>query len=100
LITGLTPPGPVQVRTKVEFLVRGPVLCVPLVARVPLQAFEAVQYVALVELQVNVAEAPYTTAPPEFVINVAVGTGLEEAATETVVEATLLDPAVPVHLSV
>ena len=58
LTTGLVPPGPLHVSTKVEFLVRGPVLCVPLGANVPLQAFEAVHDVASVELQVRVAEPP------------------------------------------
>jgi hypothetical protein len=58
LTTGLVPPGPVQVKTYVEFFVSGPVLWVPLVASVPPQAFEAVQNVALVELHVTVAEPP------------------------------------------
>jgi hypothetical protein len=73
LITGLTPPGPVQVNTNVEFLVRGPVLCVPLGANVPLQALEAVHEVASVELHVRVAEPPLGTAPV-LVIRAAVGT--------------------------
>jgi hypothetical protein len=73
LITGLTPPGPVQVNTNVEFLVRGPVLCVPLAASVPLQALEAVHEVASVELHVRVAAPPLGTAPV-LVISVTVGT--------------------------
>jgi hypothetical protein len=46
-------------------MVRAPVLCVPLVACVPLQAPEAVHEVALVELQVNVAALPLATAAGE-----------------------------------
>jgi len=40
---------------------RALVLCVPLVARVPLQPPEAAQEVALLELQVNVEEPPLGT---------------------------------------
>jgi hypothetical protein len=40
---------------------RAAVLCVPLVAREPLQPPEAVQDVALLELQVNVEEPPLGT---------------------------------------
>jgi hypothetical protein len=76
--TGLVPSGPLHVSTKVEFLVRGPVLCVPLGANVPLQAFEAVHDVASVELQVRVAEPPLSTAPA-LVIKATVGTAASTA---------------------
>ena len=96
LTTGLVPPGPLHVSAKVEFLVRGPVLCVPLGANVPLQAFEAVHDVALVELQVSVAEPPLGTAPV-LVSKLAVGT--TAPVTVIVVVATLLLPADPLHVS-
>jgi hypothetical protein len=96
LTTGLVPPEPLHVSTKVEFLVRGPVLCVPLGANVPVQAFEAVHEVALVELQVNVAAPPLVTAPV-LVSKVAVGT--TAPATVTAAVATLLLPAGPLHVS-
>ena len=81
MTTGLVPPGPLHVSAKVEFLVRGPVLCVPLGASVPLQAFEAVHEVALVELQVKVAAPPLGTAPV-LVIKVVVGTVASAAPTQ------------------
>ena len=96
LTAGLVPPGPLQVSTKVEFLVRGPVLCVPLGANVPLQAFEAVHEVALVELQVNVAALPLRTAP---VLASKVAVGATAPATVTTAVATLLLPAGPLHVS-
>jgi hypothetical protein len=96
LMAGLVPPGPLHVSTKVEFLVRGPVLCVPLGGNVPLQAFEAVHEVAPVELQVREAEPPLCTAPV-LVIKVAVGT--TAPATVTAAVATLLLPAGPLHVS-
>jgi len=73
LNAGLMPPGPLHVSTKVEFLVRGPVLCVPFGANVPLHASEAVHEVALVELHVSVAAPPLRTAMV-LVSKVAVGT--------------------------
>jgi hypothetical protein len=82
LTTGLVPPVPLQVSTKVEFLVRGPVLCVPLGANVPLQAFEAVHDVASVELQVSVAEPPLGTAPV-LVVKMTVGTAASTAPMHT-----------------
>jgi hypothetical protein len=82
LTTGLVPPGPLHVSTKVEFLVRGPVLCVPLGANVPLQAFEAVHEVASVELQVRVAEPPLCTAPV-LVVKATVGTAASTAPMHT-----------------
>jgi hypothetical protein len=81
--------------TKVEFLVRGPVLCVPLGANVPVQAFEAVHEVALVELQVNVAAPPLGTAPV-LVSKLTVGTMAPVTVTGTV--ATLLLPPGPLQV--
>ena len=54
----LVPPVPVQVKEYELGIVIAPVLCVPLVALVPLQAPVALHEVALVELQVNVEVPP------------------------------------------
>ena len=67
----------------------------PLVASLPLQAFEAVQNVALVELHVNVAEPPEATADA-LRFKLAVGSTVPE--TVTVAVAGLLVPAGPVQL--
>jgi hypothetical protein len=96
LTTGLVPPGPLQVRTNVEFLVSGPVLWEPLGASVPVQAFDAVHEVALVELHVNVAAPPLGT-PPVLVFKAAVGAPAPD--TDTVAVATLLVPAGPLQAS-
>jgi hypothetical protein len=70
------------------------VLCVPLVAIVPLQPPVAVHEVALVELHVSVDAAPLATEVG-FAIKVTVGAG----TTVTVAVATLLVPPVPVHIN-
>jgi hypothetical protein len=62
-------------------VVSAPVDCVPLLAFVPLQPPDAVQDVASVELQVNVAEPPLATLVG-FAARVTVGIG----ATVTVVD--------------
>ena len=72
---------------------RVPVLCVPLVVLVPLQPPEAVQKVALVELQVKVEAAPRATETG-FAARVTVGV----PGTVTVAVATLLVPPVPVQI--
>jgi hypothetical protein len=51
----------VQVNLKLVAAVSAPVLCVPLVNFVPLQPSDAVQLVALVELQVNIDALPLAT---------------------------------------
>ena len=75
----LVPPGPAHVSEKVEFADSAPVLRLPLAARVPLHAPEAVQEVALAEDQVSVAEPPASTgvldAPRVAVGNAAAGAG-------------------------
>jgi len=63
-------------------VVIGPVVCVPLAARVPLQPPEAVQELASVELQVSDALAPRATAPGDAV-SVAVGKGFTVTAALT-----------------
>jgi hypothetical protein len=69
------------------------VLWVPLVALAPLQPPEAVQEVALVELQVSVAALPLVTEAG-FAASVTVAAGM----TVTVAVAILLLPPAPVHV--
>ena len=69
-------------------------LCVPLVAFVPLQLPEAVHAVAFVELHVNVEAAPLAT-DVGFALKVAVALG----DTVTVAVAMLLGPPVPVQIN-
>jgi predicted acyl esterase len=90
----LVPPAPVHFNEYVVLAVRAPVLCVPLVAFVPLQPPEAVQDVALVELQVSVDAAPLTTLVG-LADSAAVGRAV--AATVTVAAAGVLVPPAPVH---
>ena len=78
------------------FAVKALVLCVPLAANVPLQPPEAVQDVALVELQVSV-EAPPLATLVGFAVNAAVGTGL--AAIVTVAAAAAPVPPEPIQVS-
>ena len=66
----------------------------PLIANAPLQQPEAVQDVALVELQVSV-EAPPLATLVGFAVNVAVGAGL--AVTVTVATVAVLVPPEPVQ---
>jgi hypothetical protein len=70
----LVPPAPVQVSEYEVLLDSAPVLCVPLTASAPLQPPAAVQPVALVELQVRVADPPVSTVAAET-LSEAVGTG-------------------------
>jgi hypothetical protein len=55
------PPAPVQDNVKLVFVLTLPVACDPLVAMVPLQPPEAAHEVALLELHVSVALAPFAT---------------------------------------
>jgi hypothetical protein len=73
------------------------VLCVPLAAFVPLQPPEAVQDVALVELQVSVDDPPLAMVGG-LAIRVAVGTGLA-GVTVTVAPVAALVPPEPVQVS-
>ena len=75
---------------------RAPVLCVPLVALVPLQPPEAVQEVVFVLDQVSVAEPPEVTEAGEAV-RVTVGCGGWMTATDTEFDA---EPPGPVQVSV
>lgn len=88
----LVPPGPVHVNVKLVVVARGPVLAVPLAARVPLQPPVAVQAVAFAELQINEAALPAATAAG-LAVSVAVGTTL------IAVFAGALAPPGPVHVS-
>ena len=91
--TLLAPPTPVQVNEYEPAIVRGPVLCVPLVALVPLQFPEAVHDVALVELHVSV-EAPPLATEVGFAVSVTVAV----PGTVTVVVAVLLRPFGPTQV--
>jgi hypothetical protein len=93
--TALVPPAPVHVNEYEVVAVRVPVLWVPLAVFVPVQPPEAVQEVALVELQVSVEDPPLAI-DVGFAVSVAVGTG----ATVTVADAAVLVPPAPVHVSV
>jgi hypothetical protein len=53
----------VQFSAYVVVAAKAPVLAVPLVARAPLQPFDAVQVVALLVDQVSVEELPLATLP-------------------------------------
>jgi len=89
----LVPPVPVQVKEYELGIVIAPVLCVPLVALLPVQPPEAVHEVAFVELHVSV-EVPPLAIKVGFAINVTVGAG----TTVTVAVATLLVPPTPLQL--
>jgi hypothetical protein len=91
--TPLVPPVPVQVKEYELGIVIAPVLCVPLVALLPVQPPEAVQEVAFVELHVSV-EVPPLAIKVGFAVNVTVGAG----TTMTVAVATLLVPPTPLQL--
>jgi hypothetical protein len=86
----LVPPAPVQVREYVVGTDNAPVLSVPLAALAPLQAPDAVQLVALVELQLSVATPPAETAVG-LAVSTAVGTTLIVTSTG------LLAPPAPVQ---
>jgi hypothetical protein len=73
--TSLVPPAPVHVNEYVVAAVSEPVLCVPLVACTPVQPPEAVQAVALSEVQLRVDEPPLSTVVGDAVID-AVVTGV------------------------
>jgi hypothetical protein len=89
------PLGPAQVSVKDWSLVRLPVEAEPLVASAPLQPPEAVQEVAFVEDQVNVALPPLVTVLG-LAESVTVGTG---CITDTVADCDAL-PAEPVQVNV
>jgi hypothetical protein len=78
----------------VVLAVSAPVLCVPLAVFVPLQPSEAVQDVALVELQVNM-DVPPLAIVVGLAVSVAVGAG----AMVTVAVAGVLVPPTPVHVN-
>jgi hypothetical protein len=90
----LVPPVPVQVSVYAVLVVNAPVFTVPLADFVPLQPPEAVQDVALVELQVKVDDPPLAMVDG-LAIRVAVGA----EAMVTVAAVGLLMPPVPVHVN-
>jgi hypothetical protein len=92
--TLLVPPVPLQLSEYEAVALRAPVLCVLLVALVPLQLPDAVQEVAFVELHVSVEEPPLAIEVG-FAVNVTVGAG----TTVTVAMAALLLPPAPVQVN-
>jgi hypothetical protein len=88
------PPSPVQVSVKSVVAVSVPVDWLPLVAFAPLQPSDAVQAVALVELQVNSDDVPVPMVAG-VAVSVTVGTGI----TVTVADWTALPPS-PAQVSV
>jgi hypothetical protein len=89
------PPEPVHCNVKVEVALRAPVEREPLTGIAPDQAPEAVQAVALVEDQLNVALLPLVTELG-LAARLTVGAG---AATETVADCAA-DPPGPVQVRV
>jgi len=89
-------PAPAQVRVKLAFAIRLPVLCVPDVPREPLHEPEAAQLVAFVELHVSCEAAPDFTEVGDAV-NVTVGAPAADTVTVALRET---EPPVPVHARV
>jgi hypothetical protein len=89
------PPAPVHVRTNLVVAFSATVVWVPLVGSLPVQPFDAVQDVALVEDQVSVDVLPMSTVEG-FAEIVTTGAG---GVTVTVADCEALPPA-PVHDSV
>jgi hypothetical protein len=94
LAGALLPPVPVHVSEYEVFDVSAPVVWLPLMANVPLQPPDAVQDVALVELQVRVEAAPLTTEAG-FAVKEAVGS----PRIVTVAVAAVLVPPAPLHVN-
>jgi len=90
------PPGPLQASVKVVVALSAPVLVVPLVGSLPDQPPEAVQLLALVEDQLNIADPPLLT-----VVGLALRltVGLTGAETLTVTDRLALPPG-PLQVSV
>lgn len=99
VVCAAVPPGPVQLNVyeKVRTVVRLPVDSLPLVAFAPVQSPLALQEFALLELQLNVEEAPCVIAPG-LALNTNVGGG-EAGVTFTVTVCDAVPPA-PAQLSV
>lgn len=90
----LLPPGPVQVNEYALGKLRAPVLCAPLVGKTPLQPPDAVQDVALAELQVSVE-----AAPPATTVGLAVSVTAAAGMMATDAVAGLLLPPAPEQTS-
>ena len=90
------PPGPLQASVKVVVALSAPVLVLPLVGSLPDQPPEAVQLLALVEDQLNIADPPLLT-----VVGLALRltVGLTGAETLTVTDRLALPPG-PLQVSV
>ena len=90
----LVPPVPVQVSVYAVLVVNAPVFTAPLAGFVPLQPPEAMQDVALVELQVRVDDPP-----PAMVGGLAVRVAVGAEAMVTVAAVGILVPPVPIHVN-
>jgi hypothetical protein len=90
----LVPPVPVQVSVYAVLVVNAPVFTAPLADFVPLQPPEAVQDVALVELQVSVEDPPLAIVVG-LDLSVTVGAG----AIVTVADVALLVPPAPLQVN-
>jgi hypothetical protein len=97
-LAGLVPPEPLHVIEYVALAVSVPVDWLPLAARLPLHAPDAVHEVALVELQVSVEAlpVPILVGLADRVTVGALGAG---AVTTTLAVAGMLAPPDPVHVS-
>lgn len=91
----LVPPGPEQVITKLASPLNAPLLWLPLVASVPLQAPDAVQEVAWAELHDSV-DSPPVTMTSGLAVSCTIGSALTMMASV----AGWLVPPGPVHVSV
>jgi hypothetical protein len=90
----LVPPVPVQVSVYAVLVVNAPVFTAPLADFVPLQPPEAVQDVALVELQVSVDDPPLA-----IVVSPAVSATVGAGAMLTVAVVGVLVPPTPVQVN-
>lgn len=90
----LAPPEPEQVSEYALGRLRAPVLCTPLVGKLPLHPPDAMQDVALAELQVSI-EAP----PPATTIGLAASVTVAAGMMVTVAVAALLPPPAPEQTS-
>jgi hypothetical protein len=95
-VAGVVPLAPLQVRVNVLVALSAPVLALPLVGSLPDHPPDALQLVALVDDQLNVAAEPLLTVPG---LALMLTVGLGGADTLTVTERLALPPA-PLQVSV
>ena len=81
-VAGVVPAAPLQVSVNVVVELSGPVLALPLVGSPPDQPPEAVQLLALLDDQLNVADAPLLTLGG-FALRLTVGLATADTLTVT-----------------